>query len=481
MKQFLTAFLAVCILLTLLSGGAYALEFTDVPSAATYYEAVSALSDRGVIYGRGEGLFDPMAKTTRAEFCAFLARAKGLYDKKAEKKAPFPDVPEGYWAENAIAQCYAMGYISGMGNGLFEPARTITYEEAAKMVVVASGIGTTALTAVGPEWYSGYLTAAEKGGLFEKIDFKLTEASPRHYIAQLIYNGMEQKTFLDDVKESPAVTPSATPSVTPVTTPTVTPTATPSPSPLPIPSYPPAEPGQLTVVIDAGHNHDGVDTGTSYGGAKEQDITWEVASRVSEILREKGLHVLETRPEKTDNLGKDTTESLKIRTAIANEYEADLFVSIHVNSGGGYGAETYVVAKGGQAEALAEMVQAYISRDLSLNDRGVRTANFYVIKNTDMPAVLIEMGFLDSKTDFPLLTSKEGWDGYADAISKAVLYHLGLYEDPEIEEYMAEVRRRKAEEQAAKALSEEAESIEHTEASPETAEASPSEEAEEQP
>lgn len=455
MKRFFTFALAVCILCTFMFTTVSALEFNDVASSDSYYEAVTALSDCGVIYGRGEGLFDPLAKTTRAEFCAFLARAKGLYTQKAEEKAPFTDVPEGYWAENAIAQCYAMGYVNGTGGGLFEPARTITYEEAAKMVVVASGIGDTSLTDVGPKWYDGYITRGASRGLFQKIEFKLGEDSPRHYIAQLIYNGMAQDSFLDDVKEETEESPTVTPTVTPSPTPETTPETSPEATPLPIPSYPLAEPGQLTVVIDAGHNASGGDTGATFDGAWEQDITWEISTRVSEILRENGIHVIETRPEKTDNLGTNTNDSLKIRVAIANEYNADLFVSIHVNSGGGFGTETYIISEGGEAEKLAKMVQAYVSRDLERYDRGVRTANFYVIKYTDMPAVLIETGFLDNEEDFQLLTTEEGWEGYAESVSKAVLYHLGLYEDPEMEEYL-EALQKKAEEERQALLEQEA-------------------------
>ena len=86
----------------------------------------------------------------------------------------------------------------------------------------------------------------------------------------------------------------------------------------------------------------------------------------------------------------------------ANAWEADVFISIHVNAGGGRGAETYCYALGGRGERLARCIQNQLVAAIQPIDQGYRDRGVYeyptfcVLRNTNMPAVLVETGFIDS-------------------------------------------------------------------------------------
>ena len=142
---------ALCVMLFIITVAApcsvFGMEFSDVPITASYYKAVDRLSNEGVIQGRGDGVFAPNDNTTRAEFCAFLARANN-YNPSYFKTAstPFKDVKSGNWAEGYISFCYENGYVNGMDATSFAPTNNVTCEQAVKMVVCSSGIGDDSLS-----------------------------------------------------------------------------------------------------------------------------------------------------------------------------------------------------------------------------------------------------------------------------------------------------------------------------------------------
>lgn len=185
---------------------------------------------------------------------------------------------------------------------------------------------------------------------------------------------------------------------------------------------------KMKICIDAGHNTYGGDTGAEGFGIYEQDITFFIASKVANILRDKGIEVIETRKEKDKTLGNgDENSSLKARVNIANVSKADYFISIHCNSftdSSANGTETYVVAFGGEAEKLAKCVQNEIITYIGdLFDRGVKTANFQVLRDTLMPAILIETAFISNEKDNNILQTKQ--DDFALAIANGILSYLG--------------------------------------------------------
>lgn len=152
----------------------------------------------------------------------------------------------------------------------------------------------------------------------------------------------------------------------------------------------------MRIMIDCGHCLDGADTGAMANGYKEQILTREVGNEVKRILIANG-HQCEL-------TGVDTgyptvNASLQARVARERAYKPDVFASIHFNAGGGTGTETYVLSKGGKAETYAKRVNDNIVNAMGYPNRGVKVGNFYVLRETNSPAILIECAFIDSKAD----------------------------------------------------------------------------------
>ena len=184
----------------------------------------------------------------------------------------------------------------------------------------------------------------------------------------------------------------------------------------------------MKVYIDAGHNYSGVDTGAVGNGLKEQDITYKIASRVEKALLAKGISVKMSRNSLTDNVvsGGSVSNSLRARYSSANEWKADIFVSIHCNAGGGSGCEVYCYKSGGQAETLAKNILSGMLWNTDLISRGVKTANYAVLKNTNMPAVLVETAFIDNENDAAFLGSEDGQNQIAKGIAEGIMEYLGI-------------------------------------------------------
>lgn len=190
---------------------------------------------------------------------------------------------------------------------------------------------------------------------------------------------------------------------------------------------------KLKFCIDAGHNYDKFDTGSTGNGLREQDVTFKIAQKLESLLKSAGLQTLMTRKSITENVGTDSKSAINERYKIANSEKADYFVSIHCNAGGGTGTETLIYAKGGKAEILAGNVQSAIVKKLGTKDRGIKVrGDIGVLKYTDMPAILVETAFIDNSADALLL--KNNTDGFAQAIFEGIKAFAGIKEEPLIEE-----------------------------------------------
>lgn len=104
---------------------------------------------------------------------------------------------------------------------------------------------------------------------------------------------------------------------------------------------------------------------------------------------------------------------------VANSCGADLFIDIHFNAGGGTGTECYYYAGNEEGKALAERMSANVASALGLRDRGAKTANFYVLRNTRMTAVLLETCFVDKSQDAGAWHTAS-WDALCNAVVSAV-------------------------------------------------------------
>lgn len=148
----------------------------------------------------------------------------------------------------------------------------------------------------------------------------------------------------------------------------------------------------VKIVINAGHTVSGAGTG-AVGYINESTETRKVVALVAEYLKAKGHTVV------IDNVDKARSQSAYLSQVVktANKTGADLFVSIHFNAGGGKGVECYTWK--GQKVPSAVGVCSELNK-LGFRNRGIKDGSaFYVIKKTTMPAVLIEVCFVDNELD----------------------------------------------------------------------------------
>ena len=175
----------------------------------------------------------------------------------------------------------------------------------------------------------------------------------------------------------------------------------------------------MKVYIDAGHNHSGGDTGAEGNGLREQDVTFGIADKLRVLLEGAGLKVRMSRNALEDNVGRTVTESINGRVSMANEWGAELFVSIHCNSGGGTGCEVLVYEHGSEAARVAQRVCDAVCARLGLAKRGVKARpDLGVLRGTACPAVLVETAFLDHAADSAKLRERQA--EFAQAIFEGV-------------------------------------------------------------
>ena len=156
----------------------------------------------------------------------------------------------------------------------------------------------------------------------------------------------------------------------------------------------------MKIFIDAGHNYSGCDTGAQGNGLREQDITFIIAKKLRDLLKNDGHAVKMSRNALTDNIGTTLNESLKKRVQMSNDWGAELFISLHTNAGGGKGTETYVYSTKSGAMTYAQKIQKSIVQNLGMTDRGVKASpDLYVLANTKAPALLVETAFIDNIAD----------------------------------------------------------------------------------
>lgn len=125
----------------------------------------------------------------------------------------------------------------------------------------------------------------------------------------------------------------------------------------------------------------------------------------------------------------DTYPDINERAKKANEAKVDYFVSIHLNSGipAASGIETLIYGKGGQAEQMAKLVQTQLVLDTGAADRGVKIRpDLGVLRLTNMPAILVETGFLSNGTELSKFQTEAYRQKIAKGIGKGICQHLGI-------------------------------------------------------
>jgi len=183
------------------------------------------------------------------------------------------------------------------------------------------------------------------------------------------------------------------------------------------------------IVIDPGHNSTGADTGSQGNGLREQDINLAICRELRPLLQFNGFTVVMTRDGDLVNGlsdGYSLLQSLQTRVDIAENAGADLFVSVHVNAGGGTGQEVLIYGAGGRAEQVANAVYTQINAISGWANRGVKVQNVMVLRETTMPAILTENGFIDSDSDSAKLKDPAFIHRLAVAHAKGVCDYFGM-------------------------------------------------------
>lgn len=175
------------------------------------------------------------------------------------------------------------------------------------------------------------------------------------------------------------------------------------------------------VVVDPGHG--GPDVGAvGINGLRETTITLAMGLEVARLLQQQGVQVYLTRTDERD-------VDLPPRVALAERVNATVFVSIHANAismsrPDVNGLETYHSRGSTEGNRLAQYVHNSILQNINVRDRGVRGAGFYVIKNTSMPSILVETGFVTGAEDAPRLADPNYRNQMAAAIVRGILQYL---------------------------------------------------------
>jgi N-acetylmuramoyl-L-alanine amidase len=176
--------------------------------------------------------------------------------------------------------------------------------------------------------------------------------------------------------------------------------------------------GGLRVIIDPGHG--GPDPGAiGIGGLQEKGVVLDISNRLANALQQQGIQATLTRPD-------DRDLDLEPRVDMAEQSNATVFVSIHANAIDASrpevnGIETYYYQTG---EELARTIHQSVVQLTGSRDRGVRTARFYVLRNTSMPSVLVEVGFVTGREDAPRLANPAYRSQVADGIARGILQYL---------------------------------------------------------
>lgn len=438
----LALFMSLSLAWGLAAGAEAASPFHDLDQVEEEFrEDILALAAAGILHGYEDGSFRPLQHVKRAQAAKVIAMALGL-EPRPEAAERFEDVTleaDRGWIGALVAE----GIARGTSETTFAPYAEVTRQQLASFFIRALGLEDVAQQLdLQPRFVDAHLIdlshranvalATEIGFLQGRLDgtFGPRESSRRSHLAKFgnqlyseaeSYQAAGQRVYLEMVGK---------------------PYQPPEPGdeqPAPPPPQPPAEPvpspnRPLKLFIDPGHG--GSDPGAhsqlpNGQPIREKDINLEIALEVQRILQEEYAWV-ETRLSRTD----DTTIPLEQRPVMANEWGADYFLSLHVNAtgkGNASGFESYIW-NGPVTQPTVDkqsVIHSHVVQTLKLKDRGMKRANFHVLRETRMPAILLENLFIDHPDDQAMLADPEFRKKLARAIAEGVALAWNL---PKVED-----------------------------------------------
>lgn len=185
------------------------------------------------------------------------------------------------------------------------------------------------------------------------------------------------------------------------------------------------------IVLDPGHG--GIYSGAKHNNVREADVNLAVALKLRDRLVRSGAKVILTRTD--DNnltpIGSSLTADLQARVDVAKKSGADIFISLHANVSpdtNTTGPTSYYPT--GQSSNLAHALQISIVNKTGTLDNGIRPANFYVLIKNDVPATLIEMGFLTNPDEAARLIDDTYQNQLADSICNGIVTYFNSSKKP---------------------------------------------------
>ena len=187
---------------------------------------------------------------------------------------------------------------------------------------------------------------------------------------------------------------------------------------------------KIKICLDAGHGlyTAGKRTPAFSDGStiKEAEQNYPIMFKLGQYLKLNGFDVVYTNSDIKYDM------SLKERVDVSNKANADLFISLHKDAITGKwqttasGIGAYIYKTGGNAEKVAKLIQTKLIKDTGSKDRGIKTDNFYVIKYTNAPAVLLELGFMDYMEEAKQMKDSVWHDRYAKAIANGICEYYNV-------------------------------------------------------
>ena len=379
-------------------------SFTDVPTDDWAFGWIEQAVNLNIFTGYDDGTFKPNAQLTRAQMSKMITNAFALsMSAQSEDVLVFTDVKKDHWALPFINRMYYNGITTG-SNNRYMPENKITraqfsaflsraLSEEFKIPVVIEPINGTVI-------YKGTVTAqsnlnVRSGPTTESIILGKLPAGEEIDIyaingnwVKFNFNGQSGYVYKTYVKLKNL-----------------------SGSPI----------KDRIIVLDAGHG--GTDPGAVEGTNNEKNIVIKIATLLEQKLNEGGAKVVMTR-------SNDSFPSLAERVDISKKNYAEMFVSIHVNSyttGIPNGTETYYDTStndnGPESMILANEIQQRLIANTGMNDRGIKDNGFYVIKNNNVPSVLVELGFLSNDADREKLIADQYVEIFAQSIYDGIVQY----------------------------------------------------------
>ncbi|WP_404356553.1 N-acetylmuramoyl-L-alanine amidase [Cytobacillus firmus] len=416
-------------------------SFKDISTNHRAYNEINYLAQGNIVSGTLDGYFRPGKVVTRGEAAAMMGRALNLNGRK--RATQFSDVGSQYFASGYIQSAVEAGILTGYKDGSFKPGQIVDRGEMAVIISKAFGyeFGGT-LSGAARALISRGISQGTADGSFG-ADQKIIRADYAIFLARAVNYKL---------RLTPGISYPADRSVTEDSVPLRT-----GPSNL-YSSLGTLQTGnkveasyavgpwvyirlgskegfihsnylnapfgmgnqkilnQQMIVIDPGHG--GKDPGAVGYGLKEKDVVLSTSLKLKSYLSRTPFQYKLTR--ETDKF-----IELSDRVAFAKQANANVFISVHANAynGSANGTETYYYASNNSSadsKILASKIQGRLVTAWKLYDRGIKHGNFHVLRENTMPAVLVELGFIDNKTDNAKLAS----DAWRREAAKAIYWGI---------------------------------------------------------